>query len=97
MVQHASAQLGLLAFTVAILAGLYAGNSATVILTRALLALLAGAVVGQLAGWAAKAVLRDHLQRRKLQIDREHADAVRALDAEPAAGPDSRPAEMGSE
>ncbi len=97
MAQHTGAQLGLLAFAVAIVAGLYAGNSTTVVLTRALLALLAGAVVGQFAGWAAKAVLRDHLQRKKLEIDRQHSEAVRALSAAapPAADPETEPAEVG--
>ncbi|MEW6252803.1 MAG: hypothetical protein AB1716_19375 [Planctomycetota bacterium] len=96
MIQHTGAQLGLLAFTVAILAGLYAGNSATVVLTRALLVMLAGAVVGQLAGWAAKTVLRDHLQRKKLEIDRRHFEAVRGLSGEPpAAAPEARSGEVG--
>jgi len=88
MVRNTGAQLGLLAFTVAILAGLYAGNSVLLVLTRALFALLLGAVIGQLAGWAAKAVLRDHLQKKKLQIDRAHIEAVRALAGE--APPESR-------
>ncbi|MBP7744992.1 MAG: hypothetical protein KA383_02595 [Phycisphaerae bacterium] len=79
MIRHTGAQIGLLAFAVAVVAGLYAGNPATVILMRALLALLGGVVIGQLAGWAAKLVLRDHLQRRKLHIDREHLEAMRAL------------------
>ncbi len=97
MVQHTGAQLGLLAFTVAIVAGLYVGNSATVVLTRALLALLVGAVVGQLAGWAAKSVLRDHLQRKKLEIDRRHSDAMADLlrQGPPPAAPESKPAKVG--
>ncbi len=79
MIHQIGAQIGLLAFTVAVAAGLYAGNSATVVLLRALLALAAGAVVGQLAGWATKAVLRDHLQNKKAEIDRRHIEAVRGM------------------
>lgn len=79
MVRNTGTQIGLLAFTVAIVAGIYAGNSAVIVLTRAIVALLLGASVGQMAGWAAKVVLRDHLQRRKLKIDRQHFEAVRAM------------------
>lgn len=76
------AQIGLLAFGVALLAGLYIGNSATVILTRALIAMVLGAILGQMAGWAAKAVLRDHLQKKKLAIDQQHLTAVRLMTGE---------------
>lgn len=79
MVRSIGAQIGLLAFGVAILAGLYAGNPATIVLTRALVVLVVGALVGQAAGWAAKQVLREHLQRKKLEIDKRHLAAVRAL------------------
>jgi hypothetical protein len=96
MVRNTGTQIGLLAFAVAIVAGIYAGNSATVVLTRALVALLLGAVVGQAAGWAAKLVLRDYLMRRKLLIDRKHLEAVRAIKAEyEAAAADPEPAEVG--
>jgi MFS family permease len=79
MVRTTGVQIGLLAFAVASLAGIYAGNPATVILLRALLAMLLGTLIGQAAGWTAKLVLRDHLQRKKLHIDREHFKAMRAL------------------
>ena len=83
-------------FAVAIVAGLHAGNSATVVLLRALAALMLGAIVGQAAGWTAKIVLREHLQRRKLQIDRAHIESVRALPvAETTAAAKSEPAEVG--
>lgn len=85
MVRSLGAQIALLAFTVAIVAGLYAGNSPVLTLTRALLALVVGAGLGQIGGWAAKAVLREHLQRKKLEIDRKHIAAVTALTAEPEA------------
>jgi hypothetical protein len=96
MVRTTSVQIGLLAFAVAGLAGIYAGNPVTVILLRAMLAMLVGTVIGQIAGWTAKAVLRDHLQRKKLHIDRQHFQAIRALTgaaeevpevAEPQSGP----------
>lgn len=79
MVRSIGAQIGLLAFAVAVIAGLYAGNSATVILTRALTAMVLGALVGQMSAWAAKQVLRDYLQRKKLEMDREHVSAIRSM------------------
>ncbi len=79
MVRSIGAQIGLLAFGVALLAGMYAGNSAFVVLTRALIAMAVGAAVGQIAGSAARVVLRDHLQKKKLQIDQEHTAAVQAM------------------
>lgn len=79
LVGTTGAQIGLLAFAVAVVAGLLAGNSATVILLRAIVALLVGAGVGQAAAWTAKTVLRDYLQRRKLLIDQEHKAAVQAI------------------
>lgn len=79
MVGSIGAQIGLLAFATALLAGLAAGNSLTVVLTRALVALLGGAVVGQFAGWAAKTILREYLQRRKHDIDTAHFAASQAL------------------
>jgi len=90
MVQSLGAQVGLLAFAVGLIAGLYAGNDAGTTLIRALLAMIAGAAIGQMAGWMAKLVLRDYLQRKKRQIDREHIEAVRALVA--AQSPSASPA-----
>lgn len=93
MVGALGAQVGLLAFAVALIVGLAANNAPTVVLTRALLALVGGAVAGQAAGWAAKTVLREYLQKRKLDIDREHFAAMQALNRtgegmEPAEAPE---------
>jgi hypothetical protein len=91
MVRSIGAQIGLLAFMVAVFAGIEAGNAPSVILIRALVALVLGATVGQAAGWAAKLVLRDHLQTRKLEIDRRHFDAVRTMNAADSGSPASEP------
>ena len=82
MTRSIGVQIGLLAFGMAVVSGLYVGNSATVILTRALVAMILGLILGQMAGWGVKSVLRDHLQRKKLNIDREHLAASRALTGE---------------
>ncbi len=78
MTRTIGAQLGLLAFGTALVAGLYAGNSVVVILTRALIALVAGALLGQIVGVMARALLRDHLQKRKADIDSEHVRQLQA-------------------
>lgn len=70
MTSSLSAQIALLAFAAAIAAGLYAGNSTATVLIRALIAMFVGFGVGKLASWTGKLVLRDHLQRKKLAIDR---------------------------
>jgi hypothetical protein len=90
MTRSIGAQIALLAFTLATLAGLLAGNSAATVLWRALLAMAAAYLVGQVVAAVGKAVLRDHLQRRKLAIDHQHLEAsrTRATDAvAPAASP----------
>jgi hypothetical protein len=44
--------------------------------------------------WTGSIMLREHLQRKKLAIDRAHNEAVRALAEQPAAEP-TAPAEGG--
>ena len=56
------AALGLLAFCTAIIAGLWVGNPATVTLARALWAMLAFCLIGLGLGWAARVVVREHIQ-----------------------------------
>lgn len=93
MVRSVSAQLALLVFAVALLAGLHAGNSPTTILIRALVILFLTMIGTQLVGWVVKQVLREHLQRRKTSIDQAHIAAQREtrkaqIDEEtPAAAP----------
>ncbi len=77
MVRCIGAQVGLLAFAVAILAGLHAGNAASTVLLRAIVVMFAAAVIGQLVAWISKLILRDHLQRRKLEIDRQHQASLK--------------------
>ncbi len=89
MIGSIGAQIGLLSFAATLLVGVAVGNGLTVVLTRALAAMFAGAIVGQFAGWAAKAVLRESLQRRKHEIDTAHFDAIRAMDDELDDGTDA--------
>ena len=73
MIGSISAQIALLAFAAAIVAGLIAGNSAVVVLQRALIAMFVALMVGKTVCWTTKLVLRDHLQKRKFRIDQAHA------------------------
>ncbi len=95
MVRSIGAQVALLAFGVATLAGLIAGNSPATVLTRALVALVVGLIVGQGAAWAGKLVIRDHLQRKKHAIDHEHFEASQAVPPAPPEPLETQPAEVG--
>lgn len=87
MARSIGAQLALLTFGLALLAGLYARNAPTTILTRALVAMLAAYALGQLIAAAIKRVIRDHLQRRKTGIDREHLEELRSIEQVGASTP----------
>lgn len=94
MVGNIAAQVALLAFAMAIVAGLWAGNTPATVLTRALVTMVVALVVGKLGGGTVKLVLRDHLQRKKLTIDRAHVASIRASQAEESAD-QSDPIETG--
>jgi hypothetical protein len=94
MLGSVSAQVGLLAFAAAIVAGLYAGNAPATVLLRALAAMLVGFLVGRLASGTIRLVLRDHLQRRKLAIDQSHAPSTEAPEHSKR-GDASQPTEAG--
>lgn len=90
MTQTIGAQLGLFAFAAALLAGLFAGNTAHVTVLRALAVMIVATFVGQMVGAAAKVVIREHLQRRKVQIDQEHMASMAALAQDlPAVAPEA--------
>ena len=95
MIRTIGAQIALVAFAAAILGGLYAGNSPVTVLTRALLAMIVALFVGQAVAWSIKLVLRDHLQKRKLEIDREHLAAVLDTEEEQGADQPTAPTETG--
>ena len=84
MAGRISAQIALLAFAAAIVAGLFAGNAPMVVLQRALVAMFVGLFVGKLVGWAIRLALRDYLQRKKRAIDDAHAASKEAEEPEGA-------------
>lgn len=77
MINSIAAQIALLAFALAIVAGLAAGNSPATVLTRALIAMFVGMSIGKLVAWTSKLVLRDHLQHKKRAIDEAHDAAAK--------------------
>ena len=76
MIGSISAQIALLAFAAAIIAGLSAGNSSMTVLLRALAIMFLALVVGKFAAWSTKLVLRDHLQKKKLAVDKAHVAVI---------------------
>lgn len=82
MTRLISAQIGLLAFTLATAAGLAARNSATTVLVRALVALVVASLVAQCAAYFARQILRDVLTRTKHQIDSEHLEELKTINSE---------------
>ncbi|QOJ14391.1 MAG: hypothetical protein HRU75_06960 [Planctomycetia bacterium] len=78
MQQAIAAQVALLAFSAALVAGLLAGNTPLTILSRSLIVMLGALIVARVVGECARRVLRDHLQKRKVEIDRSHVDGAEA-------------------
>jgi len=62
IIRMTAGTFALLGFAASIFAGLWAGNDADVILTRAWWALILCLVLGGLLGWMAQTVVMDHLQ-----------------------------------
>lgn len=62
------ASLGLLAFTITIIAGLLVHNPVTVILSRSILALFVFCIIGLVLGGAAQLVIREHERTRESEI-----------------------------
>jgi uncharacterized membrane protein len=73
LARYTAASLGLLAFSIAIFAGLLVQNSVTVILSRSLLALFVFFVIGLILGHAAQVVLTEHTQQREQELQRQRA------------------------
>lgn len=84
MIGVISAQVALFAFAVGLLAGVYAGNAPVTVLSRALTVMVGALLVTQAVAYASKAVIREYLLKRKLEIDRSHVDMLEALEADGA-------------
>ena len=65
-----AAALGLLAFSVSILAGLWVRNPVPVILSRAIWAMVVFFLIGLVTGLAARTVVREHIVGRERSLFR---------------------------
>ena len=68
--RYAGASLGLLAFSVSILAGLFVQNPVSVTLSRSIIALFVFCVIGLVLGSAAQVVVAEHEKNRKSEIQK---------------------------
>ncbi len=66
--RFSGAVLGLLAFGVATVAGLIAGNSPVTVLSRALWALVLFCVIGLVVGTAAQTVVNEYITRKSEEV-----------------------------
>ena len=87
IVRFSGATLGLLAFSVAILGGLWAGNPVAETLSRAIWSLVVFCALGLAVGAAAQAVVEEYARKR--------FDAVRAETEPTAEAPDTEQADEG--
>lgn len=66
--RFSAAMLGLFAFSVTIVAGLIAGNGATVTLSRSIAALIIFSLIGWILGIAARAVIGEYHKKKADEI-----------------------------
>ncbi len=68
LVRMVSGSLSLLAFSAAIIAGLWAGNDITTILIRAWWTLILFLIFGAIIGWMAQIVIDEHIRKMTRQM-----------------------------
>ena len=86
--RFAGAILGLLAFSITILAGLYVQNPVTVILSRGIFALFVFSLMGFALGMAAELVISEYEKSRESQIRKQREEDSTGLDdTDPNPGP----------
>ena len=72
LARFSSAMLGLLAFAIVTMAGLYVQNPVTVTLSRGILALFLFSFIGFVLGWAAQTVVAEYTKAREAHIDKRY-------------------------
>ncbi len=92
MTRCIGAQIALLGFALAVAAGLYAGNTPTTILLRAMMAMIVCLAIGRATAWVARQALLDFWRRQKSEIERRSAEqfARPSAEAQTAAPPAAR-------
>ena len=72
--RFAGAGLGFFAFTVAVVAGLFAGNPPTTVLSRGILSLFLFFIIGLVIGQAAQSIILEHQEARNSEIERQYRE-----------------------
>ncbi len=80
------AGLGLLAFCITILAGVYAQNPVTTTLSRSIFALFIFFLLGLALGTAAEVVVNEHEHSREAEILKRYREEPKQADEDPASG-----------
>jgi uncharacterized membrane protein len=68
---------GLMVFSAMIVCGLMAGNSAENILSRAIVGLFAGVILGALSGWIGLNIVRDNVETQAEEHEETGAEPVK--------------------
>ena len=76
--RFAAASLGLLAFCVSVIAGLFVQNPVTVTLSRSILALFVFCIIGLVLGGAAQMVIAEHERNRQSAIRKQYEEGSTA-------------------
>jgi hypothetical protein len=92
--RFAGASLGLFAFTVAVIAGIYVQNPVTVTLSRGIFALFLFYGIGLVLGAAAQAVVREHEKKRESEILAKYRDDAKNPPEPELAKEESEPSEV---
>ena len=85
--RYAGAGLGLLAFTVTVLAGLFVHNPVTVTLSRGILALFVFCLIGFVLGTAAQMVVAEREKKRDSEIRERYSEGLPVTTDEPQNSP----------
>ncbi len=80
------AGLGLLAFCITILSGVYAQNPVTTTLSRSIFALFIFFLLGLALGTAAEVVVKEHEHSREAEILKRYREEPKQADEDPASG-----------
>ena len=84
--RYVGAGLGLLAFTVTVVAGLLVRNPVTVTLSRSILALFTFCLIGFVLGTAAQMVVAEREKKRESEIRKRYSEGLPVAEDEPADG-----------
>jgi len=84
--RYVGAGLGLLAFTVTVVAGLLVRNPVTVTLSRSILALFTFCLIGFVLGTVAQMVVAEHEKKRESEIRKRYSGGLPVAADEPADG-----------